>query len=125
MEALGVVVAFDEGEDFHAGISGVDEASVLQHLGFERAHEGLGPGVVIGIGAGGHALAHAGVAQHRAEGFAAILAPTVAVEPSAERQPAAGCPEGVRRSRSNMMPVVWLREAMAWRMAAITRSLRM
>ena len=80
VKALGVVVAVDEGEDFTAGIGSVDEAAVLQHLCFERAHERLGPGVVIGIGSSGHALAHPREPQDVAEGSAAVLAASVAVE---------------------------------------------
>lgn len=50
--ALGVVVALDEGEDLCRGIGGIDKAAVLQHLGFQRAHVGLRPGVMIRIGPG-------------------------------------------------------------------------
>ena len=39
VEALGVVVTVDERKDFGTGIHGVDEATVLQHLALERAHE--------------------------------------------------------------------------------------
>ena len=35
-----------------AGVTAVDEAAVLKHFGFQGAHEGFGPRVVIGIGAG-------------------------------------------------------------------------
>lgn len=79
MEAFGVVVAVDEGEDFVLGIGGVDEAAVCGISVFERGHEGLGSGVVR-VGACGHALAHFGKPQDLAEGPAAGLAATVAVE---------------------------------------------
>jgi hypothetical protein len=47
---------------------------------FEGADEGLGPGVVVGVGASGHALAEAGFGEGVPEGFGAILAAAVAVE---------------------------------------------
>ena len=80
METLGVVVAVDEREDFGMGIGGVDEAAVLQHLCFERAHERLGPGIVIGLGSCRHALTHSCEPQDVVEGPAAILAAAVAME---------------------------------------------
>jgi hypothetical protein len=52
----------------------------LKHLVFEGADEGLGPGVVIWVGARGHALAQAGFGKGLAEGGAGILAAAVAVE---------------------------------------------
>ena len=58
--SMGVVVGFDVGEEFDAGIGVGDERAVGKHLGLEGADEGLGPGVVIGIGTRGHALAHPG-----------------------------------------------------------------
>ena len=58
--AVGVVVGFEVGEEIGVGI-GVDaEGLVLEHLGLAGADEGLGPGVVAGVGARGHALADAG-----------------------------------------------------------------
>ena len=50
--AVGVIIGFDVGEDPYPGIGVGDERAVLEHPGFEGADEGLGPGVVIGIGAG-------------------------------------------------------------------------
>lgn len=50
--AVVVVVGIDVGEDLGACIVGIDEAAVLKHFGFQSAHEGFGPGVVIGIGPG-------------------------------------------------------------------------
>ena len=47
-----IIVGIDVVEDLGAGVGGVDEAAVLEHLAFERAHQGLGPGVVVGIGTG-------------------------------------------------------------------------
>ena len=35
--AVGVVVGFDVGEDFRAGVGRIDEASVLKHFGLESA----------------------------------------------------------------------------------------
>ena len=81
--AVGVVVGFDVGEDLDVGIGVGDESAVLEHLGLEGAHEGLGPGVVIGIGTRGHALAHPGRAQEISVSAAAVLAATVAVEDQA------------------------------------------
>ena len=54
---MGIVVGFDEGKDFGAGVGGVEEAAILEHLGLEGAHEGLAPCIVIGIGTCGHAMA--------------------------------------------------------------------
>ena len=81
--AVGVVVTFDVFEDFGAGVAGVLEASVLKHFELEGADEGLGPGVVVGVGPGGHALAQAGFGQGFAEGGAPVLAAAVAVEDGA------------------------------------------
>ena len=81
--AAGVVVGFDIGEDFGAGIVGINEGAALEHFGFEGAHEGFGPGVVIGIGPGGHALPELVGAQELAVGPAAVLAAAVAVEDGA------------------------------------------
>lgn len=79
---MGVVVAFDVTGDFNTGIAGVLEASLLEHLDFERVDEGFGPGVFAGIGAGGHALPKARRGQSLAEGRAAVLAAAIAVIPS-------------------------------------------
>ena len=81
--AVGVVIGFDEGEDFDVGIGVGDESAVLEHFGLEGAHEGLGPGVVIGIGTRGHALADPGRTQEISVSAAAVLAATVAVEDQA------------------------------------------
>ena len=37
---LGIVIGFDEGEDFAVGIGVGDESAVLEHFGLEGAHEG-------------------------------------------------------------------------------------
>ena len=99
MFAAGVVVGFDLGEDFGAGVVGVDEGAALEHLGFEGAHEGFGPGVVIGVGLCGHALPEVVGGQQLAEDSAAILAATVAMEDGvigfAEGAGAGGWLEGV------------------------------
>src|SRR5215208_4590452 len=81
--AVGVVVTVDVFEDLGAGVAGVFEASALEHFMFEDANEGFGPGVFVGIGASGHALAEAGVGQGFAKGGAAVLAAAVAVEDGA------------------------------------------
>jgi len=80
--AVGVVVTLDVFEDFDASVVGVLEAATLEHLVLEGADEGFGPSVVVGIGAGGHALAQAGLGQGLAKGSAPILAAAVAVEDS-------------------------------------------
>ena len=59
--AVGVIVTFDVIEDFGLGVAGVLEAAVLKHFEFQGADEGLSPGVVVGVGPGGHALAQAGL----------------------------------------------------------------
>ncbi|MEI9897111.1 MAG: hypothetical protein WDN28_25425 [Chthoniobacter sp.] len=46
----------------------------------EGANEGFGPGVVVGIGASGHALAQAGGGESLSEGALAYLAAAIAVE---------------------------------------------
>ena len=81
--AVGVVVTFDVFEDFSAGVAGVLEATILEHLVFEGSDERLGPSVVIGVGARGHALAQASLGQGLTEGGAPILAAAVAVEDGA------------------------------------------
>ena len=86
--SVGVVVGFDVGEDLYSGIGVSDERAVLEHFGFQGAHEGLGPGVVIGIGARGHALAHPGLAQEISVSAAAVLAAAVAVEDQAGKRAA-------------------------------------
>ena len=87
---MGVVVAFDVGEEFGEGVSAVDEAAALEHFGLEAADGRFAPGVVVGIGAGGHALAQAVGGQEGAEHLAAILAAAVAVEDEARRGAAGG-----------------------------------
>ena len=78
--ALRVVVAFDVVKDFQARIGGIFKAAALQHLAFERADEGLAPGVVIRVGTRRHALAHPRSCQSLAEGGTAVLAAAVTVE---------------------------------------------
>ena len=94
--SVGVVVGFDVGEEFDAGIGVSDEGAVLEHFGFQGAHEGLGPGVVIGIGTCGHALADAGLAQEIPIRAAAILTTPIAVEDQTGKGAARaqGLPEG-------------------------------
>ena len=76
VEALGIVVAVDEREDFGMGICGVDEAAILQHLSFERAHERFALGVV--IGSCRQALTHSREPQEVTIGSTAVLATLVA-----------------------------------------------
>jgi len=83
VQAAGVVVAVDEGKEFVGCVLLAGKAAIAQHLGLERADEGFGPGVVIGVGSGRHALLHACGAQPLTEEAAAILAATVAVEDDA------------------------------------------
>jgi len=47
--AESVVIGFDEVEDFGSSVALVDEAAVLEHLGFEGADKGFGLGVVVGV----------------------------------------------------------------------------
>ena len=68
--ALIIIVGFDVFEEFGLGVLCGLKAAALKHFLFERSDEGFGPGVVIGIGAGGHALAQARSGQHLAEGSA-------------------------------------------------------
>lgn len=83
MQKTGIIVSVDEGKEFVGSILLAGEAAIAQHLGLERADEGLGPGVVIRVGSGRHALLHACSAQPLTEGAAAILAATVAVKDDA------------------------------------------
>ena len=77
---MGVVVALDEIEDFGPRVGGVFEDAALEHLELEGADEGLGPRIIVGIGARGHALAQAGGRQGLAKGGAGVLAAAVAME---------------------------------------------
>ena len=78
--AMRVAAAFDAVEDFPALTGSIFKASTLEHLAFEGADEGFSPGVVVRVGAGRPALAHPGLGQSLAEGRAAVLTATVAVE---------------------------------------------
>ena len=71
---MGIVVGFDVSEEFDTSIGVPDERAILEHFGFEGADEGLSPGVGMGIGARGHALAHPRRAQELSASAAAILA---------------------------------------------------
>ena len=83
MLAADIVVAVDEGKEFVSGVLLAGEAAIAQHLGLEGADEGLGPGVVIGVGSGRHALLHACGTQPLTKSAAAILAAAVTVEDDA------------------------------------------
>lgn len=78
--AVGVVVAFAVIEAFCASVAGVLEAALLEPCEFARSAEGLGPGVCIGVGAGGQALPEARPGQSLAKWGAAGLAATIALE---------------------------------------------
>lgn len=69
---MGVVAGVDEGKDLGGGVGRVDELGALEHLGLEGAQERLGPGVVMRIGSGGHALAAACGGEQATELGAAI-----------------------------------------------------
>ena len=75
-----IVVAVDVFEDLGSGVIGILEAAALKHLVLEGADEGFGAGVVVRVGASGHALAHAGFGESVAERSARILAAAIAVE---------------------------------------------
>ena len=96
MQAAGIVVGVDEGKEFVSGVLLAGEAAIAQHLGLEGADEGLGPGVVIGVGSGRHALLQACGAQPLTKSAAAILAAAVAVEDDEQQQPRAYCPQQPR-----------------------------
>ena len=70
---MGIVVAVDVLEDFEPGVGGVLKAAALKHFGLEGAEEGFGPGIVVGVGATGHALDHASARQGGTKGVAGIL----------------------------------------------------
>jgi len=75
-----MVVAVDEGEDLCTSIGGIDEASILEHLCLERTHEGLCPGVVIGVTACGHALTNGMAFEELTQDGGSILATPVTME---------------------------------------------
>src|SRR3954454_16661171 len=85
--AVSVVVPVDEVENFGPGIGGVLKDGALEHLELEGADEGLGPRIVVRIGARGHALAQAGGGQELAKGGAGVLAAAVAMEDSLVDRP--------------------------------------
>lgn len=80
MFSVGVVVGLDVGEEFDFGVGVIVESAALEHFGFESADLRFGPGIVVRVGSGGHALAHAGFLQELAVGGAAVLTAPVAVE---------------------------------------------
>lgn len=94
--AESVVVSIDVLKDLDARVGRSIEAAALKHFVFEGADEGLGPGVMVGVGASGHALAEAGLGEGLAEGGAGVLAAAVAVEDGALSGAGLEClPEGV------------------------------
>ena len=60
MLSNGVVEHVDVAEDFDSGFGLGGEASSEKHFGLESSDEALGVGVVVGVGAGGHALSDGG-----------------------------------------------------------------
>jgi len=78
--AVGIVVGVDIGEEFDPSVALGEEGAALEQLGFEGADERLCPSVVIRVGAGGHALPEASLAEDLAKGRAAVLAAAVTVE---------------------------------------------
>lgn len=75
--AVMAVVGFDEVEDLDLGVGVVSEGPSLEHLVLQGSDERLAPSVVVGIGAGGHALKYTRVGEHPAVCAAAILAAAV------------------------------------------------
>jgi hypothetical protein len=81
--AVVAVAGFDEVEDIEASVGLGGEAAALEHFVFEGAHERFRPGIVVGIGTGGHALDDVCLFQDEALRTTAVLAPTVSVEDQA------------------------------------------
>ena len=50
--AVIVIVGIDAVENLGARVGFVEEAAALEHFAFEGTHEGLGPGILVGIGPG-------------------------------------------------------------------------
>lgn len=80
MEAVRIVVAVDVIEEFGLRVLQVEERAALEHFAFEGGDERFGPGIIVGVSPGRHALAKTGPLEGGAEGGAGILAATIAVE---------------------------------------------
>ena len=75
----GVVVAFDVFEEFQTRLLNRPVSSDL-NFQFERSDEGFGPGVIVRVGPGRHALAHFRSLEDRTKKTAGILAASIAVK---------------------------------------------
>ena len=73
MAAMGVVPAFDELEDRHAGLALGFEAAAVEQFAFERGEETLAHRVVEAIADRAHRGSHAGLAAALAEGERSVL----------------------------------------------------
>src|SRR5712692_5157605 len=108
MAAMGVVPAFDELEDRHAGLALGFEAAAVEQFAFERGEETLAHCVIEAIADGAHRGPHARLAATLAEGERRVLATLVRMmnhgggpalpQRQAERlQPPFGAPMGFHR----------------------------
>src|SRR5216683_2304294 len=77
MTAMGVVPAFDELEDRHAGFALGFEAAAVEQFAFERGEETLAHRVVEAIADRAHRGSHARLAATLAEGERSVLATLV------------------------------------------------
>src|SRR5712692_8736609 len=75
--AMGVVPAFDELEDCHAGLDLGFEAAAVEQFTFERGEEALAHRVIEAIADGAHRGSHAGLTAALAEGDRSVLATLV------------------------------------------------
>src|SRR5216683_3299760 len=73
MAAMGVVPAFDELEDRHAGLALGFEAAAVEQFTFERGEETLAHRVIEAIADRAHRGSHAGLAAALAEGERSVL----------------------------------------------------
>ena len=73
MTAMGIVPAFDELEDCHAGLDLGFEAAAVEQFAFERGKEALAHRVIEAIADGAHRGSHAGLAAALAEGDRSVL----------------------------------------------------
>src|SRR5258708_21712685 len=77
MPAMGIVPAFDELEDCHAGLDLGFEAAAVEQFAFERGEETLAHRVIEAIADRAHRGPHAGLAAALAENDRSVLAPLV------------------------------------------------
>ncbi len=78
--AVSASLRLDGGEELDLRVGLADKAAALEHLGFDGADDAFAPGVVVGIGPGGHALAEVGLFEKCPKSAAPILTSAVAVE---------------------------------------------